>query len=298
MRYQFIKEQQGQFPVVALCRVLQVSVSGYFAWRRRTPSRRSREETRLLVQIRVVHQQSDRSYGSPRMHRELVAQGTRCSRKRVERIMSKYQVRAEPARRFVVTTDSAHALPVASNVLGREFAAGSANARWCCDITYVWTGEGWLYLAVVLDLFSRRIVGWQTSASLDRSVVVEALEGALSSRRPTAGLVCHSDRGSQYVSGDYQALLQEAGIVCSMSRRGNCWDNAPVESFFASLKRELVHRHQFATRTAACQALFSWIEIWYNRRRRHSALGYLSPEHFERQNVGQNVLANALPTAA
>ena len=285
MRYQFIKEQQGQFSIAALCRALQVSVSGYFAGLRRKPSRRSREETKLLVQIRAIHQQSDKSYGSPRIHQELVAQGTRCSKKRVERIMRKYDVRAEPVRRFVIPTDSLHALPVADNVLAGNFAAEAANARWCCDITYVWTREGWLYLAVVLDLFSRRIVGWTSSASLDRSLVVEALEGALSLRRPDAGLLCHSDRGSQYASADYQTLLQNAGIVCSMSRKGNCWDNAPVESFFASLKRELVHRYHFATRNAARQALFSWIEIWYNRKRRHSALGYLSPEQFERNNT-------------
>ncbi len=290
MRYQFIQRLKGQFPVVALCRALQVSQSGYFAWIGRSPSRRSQEETYLLVQVRAVHQQSDKSYGSPRVHRDLVAQGIACSRKRVERVMRKYEVRAEPARRFVATTDSAHALPVAPNVLGRDFAAESANARWCCDITYVWTREGWLYLSVVLDLFSRKVVGWTTSASLDRSLVVEALKGALAFRRPAPGLLCHSDRGSQYASGEYQALLSAQGIVCSMSRKGNCWDNAPVESFFASLKRELAQRYQFATRDAARQALFAWIEIWYNRRRRHSALGYLSPEEFER--------TNALPMAA
>ena len=285
MRYRFIKEQHGRFPVAALCRALQVSPSGYFAWIRRAPSRRSREETKLLVHIRAAHQQSDQSYGSPRVHRELAVQGIACSRKRVERIMRKYQVRAEPARRFAATTDSAHALPVASNVLGRDFAAEAANARWCCDITYVWTREGWLYLSVVLDLFSRKIVGWKTGTSLDRALVIEALEGALSHRRPAPGLLCHSDRGSQYASGEYQTLLSAQGIVCSMSRRGNCWDNAVVESFFASLKRELVYRQQFATREAARQALFCWIETWYNRRRRHSALGYLSPEEFERNNA-------------
>ncbi len=263
MRYQFIQSLTGQFSVTALCRALQVSVSGYFAWlgRTRSPSRRSQEETKLLILIRSVHQQSDRTYRSPRVHRELVAQGTLCSRKRVERIMGKYQVRAEPVRRLVVTTDSAHALPVAPDVLGRGFAAESANAGWCCDITYVWTREGWLYLAVVLDLFSRKIVGWKTGTSLDRALVIEALKGALVLRRPAPGLLCHSDRGSQYASGEYQGLLSAQGIVCSMSRKGNCWDNAPVESFFASLKRELVQRYAFATQDAAQQALFGWIEI-------------------------------------
>jgi transposase InsO family protein len=294
VRYQFIKEQHGRFPVAVLCRALQVSQSGYFAWLRRTPSRRSREETHLLVQIRAVYQQSDKSYGSPRIQRDLAAQGVVCSRKRVERIMRKYQVRVEPARRFVTTTDSAHALPVAPNLLDRQFGAESANQRWCADITYVWTGEGWLYLSVVLDLFSRRIVGWATATSLDRALVIEALKGALLQRRPDAQLLCHSDRGFQYASLEYQALLGRSGIACSMSRRGNCWDNAPVESFFASLKREMVHRYQFATRPEARQALFSWIEIWYNRKRRHSALGYLSPQEFEqRQNAGQGVLPMA-----
>jgi putative transposase len=248
VRYQFIQEQEGRFSVAALCRALQVCQSGYFAWRSRSPSRRSQQEVQLLVQIRAVHQQSDRSYGSVRVHRELQAQGIGCSKKRVERIMRKFGVRAEPARRFVRTTDSAHALPVAHNLLARDFTAEAANARWCCDITYLWTSEGWLYLSVVLDLFSRRIVGWSTAASLERSLVVRALEGALSQRRPGAGLICHSDRGSQYASQEYQALLAEAGIVCSMSRRGNCWDNAVVESFFGTLKVELVYRCRFATR--------------------------------------------------
>ena len=293
MRYQFIKgikEQQGRFSVSALCRALQVSVSGYFAWLRRPASGRSQQETRLLVQIRAVHRQSDRSYGSRRVHQELVAQGIGCSRKRVERIMSKYGLRAQTARRFVRTTDSKHSLPVAPNLLDRHFDVEAANRRWCADITYVWTGEGWLYLSVVLDLFSRRIVGWSTRASLDRALVIEALKGALSFRRPAAGLLCHSDRGCQYASGDYQAVLSQAAITCSMSRRGNCWDNAPVESFFGTLKRELVHRYAFATREAARQALFSWIEVWYKRKRRHSALGYVSPEEFETNN--------ALPMAA
>jgi transposase InsO family protein len=262
VRYQFIQEQHGRFSVAALCRALQVSASGYFAWRGRDSRPRSREETNLLVQIRSVHQHSDQSYGSPRVHRELVAQGMACSRKRVERIMRKYEVRVEPVRRFVTTTDSAHALPVAPNLLDRQFDVEAANRRWCADITYVWTGEGWLYLSVVLDLFSRRIVGWSTRAFLDRALVIEALKGALSFRRPAAGLLCHSDRGCQYARGDYQAVLSQAGITCSMSRRGNCWDNAVVESFFGTLKRELVHRSAFATREAARQALFSWIEVW------------------------------------
>jgi putative transposase len=187
-----------------------------------------------------------------------------------------------------VTTDSAHALPIAENLLGQNFGAQEPDTRWSGDITYIWTGEGWLYLAVVLDLFSRRVVGWGMQANLECTLVQGALEMALAARRPSAGLLCHSDRGSQYASGQYQATLASAGIVCSMSRKGNCYDNAPVESFFASLKRELVHRSSFATREAARTAVFRWIEIWYNRKRRHSALGYISPEAFERQQQQSN----------
>jgi len=192
-------------------------------------------------------------------------------------------LRAVVAPRFRVTTDSKHALPIAENRLDRDFAAPAANRKWAGDITYLWTGEGWLYLAVVLDLFSRRVVGWSMQATLDRSLVLEALESALGHRRPEAGLIHHSDRGSQYASADFQAALEAAGIVCSMSRRGNCYDNAAVESFFGTLKQELVRRQRFATREVARQAAFEYIEVWYNRQRRHSSLGYLSPAEFERQ---------------
>ena len=217
------------------------------------------------------------------MHKELREKGIGCSRNRLVRIMSKYEITACPLRRFTVTTDSDPDLPIAKNLLERQFTADAPNRKWTADITYVWTSEGWLYLAVVLDLFSRRIVGWAMSHTLERSVVLSALEMAITSRKPTAGLLCHSDRGSQYASGDYQEALKKAGAVCSMSRKGNCWDNAPTESFFASLKRELVYRTTFATREEARGALFEWIAVWYNRKRRHSAVGYLSPEQFEQQ---------------
>ncbi len=199
-------------------------------------------------------------------------------------------LKAVAPRRFVVTTDSNHSLPVADNVLERQFTSDMPNTRWTADITYVWTGEGWLYLSVVLDLFSRRIVGWAMGATLESSLVLSALEMALRSRQPAAGLLCHSDRGSQYASTQYQQLLKETGIVCSMSRRGNCFDNAPTESFFSSLKRECVYRHRFATREEARTLLFAWIEVWYNRKRRHSALGYLSPDAFEKQYPKQQPL--------
>jgi putative transposase len=207
--------------------------------------------------------------------------------------MRKYQITARPLRRSVKTTDSTHSHPVASNLLEREFSVEQPNTRWSADITYLWTGEGWLYLAVVLDLYSRRVVGWSLQETLDRSLVLSALKSALLQRNPGAGLICHSDRGSQYASGDYRDLLSSAGAVCSMSRKGNCYDNAPVESFFASLKRELIHRRSFATQQEARSAVFEWITVWYNRKRRHSSLGYLSPEQFEQQSLSQEPMRRA-----
>jgi putative transposase len=193
-------------------------------------------------------------------------------------------LRATMPKRWITTTDSKHAFPVADNILAREFGCETPNAKWSADISYIWTRQGWLYLAVILDLFSRRIVGWATSQTIDRALVLSALKQAQRQRKPSAGLVCHSDRGSQYASHDYQRALTNAGIVCSMSRKGNCWDNAPTESFFATIKKELIHRCQFANRADAHKAIFAWIEIWYNRKRKHSALGYLSPEAFERKH--------------
>jgi putative transposase len=178
-------------------------------------------------------------------------------------------------------------LPVAENVLDREFSCATPNAKWSCDITYIWTSEGWLYLAVILDLFSRRVVGWAMDKTIDRSLVLSALSMAQQQRKPQEGLVCHSDRGSQYASGDYQKQLRQAGLVCSMSRKGNCWDNAPMESFFATIKKELVHRRKFLTRQDARTTIFGWIEGWYNRKRRHSSLGYVSPQEYERQHNRQ-----------
>ena len=209
--------------------------------------------------------------------------GIACSQKRIARLMRLAQIRAVLPKRFVVTTQCDPRLPVAENLLDRMFGAEKPDTRWTADITYIWTGQGWLYLAVILDLFSRRIVGWAMRQTLDRSLVSRRLDMAIAGRNPDPDLLCHSDRGSQYASGDYQKRLEEAGIVCSMSRRGNCWDNAPTESFFASLKKELVYRTRFETREQARSAIFAWIEVWYNRKRRHSTLGYLSPEAFERQ---------------
>lgn len=283
MRYQFIKEHQEQFSLCALCRVMGVCRSGFYAWRKREKSARQLQNESLTEQIQAAHEESDTTYGSPRIYAELKAAGIACSQKRIARLMRLAQIRAVLPKRFVVTTQCDPRLPVAENLLDRMFGAEKPDTRWTADITYIWTGQGWLYLAVILDLFSRRIVGWAMRQTLDRSLVLSALEMAIAGRNPHKDLICHSDRGSQYASGEYQQRLEEAGIVCSMSRRGNCWDNAPTESFFASLKKELVYRTRFETIEQARAAIFAWIEVWYNRKRRHSTLGYLSPEAFERQ---------------
>ena len=275
---------------------MRVSISGYHAWLRRIDgpeSSRSKEENQLLIRIKTAHSESQGTYGSPRIFRDLREEGMKISRKRIERIMREHGISARPLRRFKVTTDSNHQLPVAENLLDQNFEVEAPNTRWSGDITYLWTGQGWLYLAVILDLWSRRVVGWSMQVNLERALVLEALDAALRQRRPkeNSGLICHSDRGSQYASGDYQRVLSDNGITCSMSRKGNCYDNAPVESFFASLKRELVYRRRFATREEARTAVFAWIEGWYNRKRRHSALGYLSPEQFEKQQQTQPMAA-------
>lgn len=260
---------------------MDVSRSGYHAWCGRSPSRRSLEEQELLVSIKDAYEQSNKTYGSPTIHAELRSGGIRCSVNRVARIMRKHDIRSEVQKRFVTTTDSKHKMSVAENLLQQNFCAEEINTKWTGDITYIPTREGWLYLAIILDLWSRRAIGWSMKANMDRSIVIDALNNALLDRRPSAGLICHSDRGSQYASDDYQAVLKRANAECSMSGKGNCYDNAPAESFFASLKRELVDRTQFATRDEARTAIFQWIAAWYNRRRRHSYLGYLSPEEFE-----------------
>jgi len=286
MKYQFIQTHRPQFPLGVLLRVLEVSSSAYYAWRQRPPSQRAQRDQELLVQVRTIFQMSKGCYGSPRIHQELQAQGIRCSAKRVARLMQAHHLMAQVPRRFVVTTDSKHALPVAINRLNQQYqveTVPTVNRIWAGDITYVPTAEGWLYVAVMLDLKSRKVVGWSMDSTLEQSLVSRALEMAVEQRQPPPGLLHHSDRGSQYASHRYQAQLQRQGIVCSMSRKGNCWDNAPVESFFATLKKELVHRQRYGTRDEAKASLFHYIEVFYNRQRRHSALGYLSPEAYERR---------------
>lgn len=285
MRYPFIEEHRGQFSVTSMCRVLEVSTSGYYSWRHRKESRRSLNNRKLLVEIKAIHAESDETYGSPRIYRELRSRSVQCSENRVARLMRLHNVRPKQVRRFKATTDSRHNLPVAENHLDRQFVPEAPNATWAADITYIWTQEGWLYLAIVMDLYSRRIIGWSMHPCPKRALVTGALKMALKSRHVGDGLLCHSDRGSQYASGDYQALLAEAAILSSMSRKGNCWDNAPVESFFATLKRERVHHRRYETRAEARADLFQYIEVWYNRKRRHSSLEYLSPVEYEQQRI-------------
>jgi len=279
--FRFIEEHKGQWPVRLLCKTLEVSPAGYYAWRQRPRSARQQRQDALLVEMRAIHAEVKARYGSPRLHAELVARGHACCVNTVARLMRGHGIAAKTAKKFRRTTDSNHDLPVADNLLGRQFNPSGANEAWVADITYIATREGWLYLAAVEDLYSRRVVGWAMAEHLGSRLVVDALELAVQRRLPGEGLLAHSDRGSQYASAHYQRLLARHGITCSMSRRADCWDNAPMESLFASLKKELVHGADFATRAEARAALFEYIEVFYNGQRRHSALGYVSPAEYE-----------------
>jgi putative transposase len=271
-----------EFTVRDCCRVLKVSLSGYYRWRTQPTGKRERAEIELVAQIRAVHEESHRTYGSPRVQRELQHQGVTRNRKTIARLMAKHQIRSKVKRAFRVrTTDSNHDHPIAQNLLDRNFKVEALDAVWLCDITYIPTGEGWLYLAGVMDLCSRRIVGWSMQEHLRVGLVLDALEMARVRRAPAPGLMVHSDRGVQYACAEHRALVDQIGAVPSMSRRGDCHDNAPKESFWATLKNELVHHEQFATRKEARAAIFDYIEAFYNRTRLHSSLGYVSPEQFE-----------------
>jgi putative transposase len=283
VRFAFIVAEKAAFPVRLLCRTLQVSRAGFYAWHTRPPAPRTQADERLGLEIAAIHAESRQRYGSPRVHAELADRGCRTSRKRVARLMRGRGLAARRRRRFRVTTHSRHPFPIAPNVLARQFERAGPDQAWVTDITYIPTGEGWLYLAVIVDLCSRFSVGWAMSERVTDDLTLDALGMALARRRPAAGLLHHSDRGSQYASGDYQRLLAQHGIVCSMSRRGDCWDNAVAESFFATVKVELVHDAAWATRASARTELFDYLELFYNGQRRHSALGYLSPRAFERR---------------
>ena len=291
MKYAAIRAYRAQFSVALMCRALGVSRSGFYAAHKRAASARAQRDEELRRQVRVIHQASRRTYGSPRVHAELRARGERCGRKRVARLMRQDGLRVKGHRRArPQTTDSRHPHRVAENVLARRFSVTeieATNRVWAGDITYVPTREGWLYLAVILDLASRRVVGWSMKRTLDASLAIAALQMALEARCPGDGLLHHSDRGAQYAALDYQAVLARHQIIASMSRRANCYDNAVAESFFATLEWELIERCDWRTRDEARGAIFEYIECWYNRQRRHSSLDYLSPMEYEQKLLSQ-----------
>ncbi|MDH4338566.1 MAG: IS3 family transposase [Candidatus Krumholzibacteria bacterium] len=278
-----MEAQRARHGVGQMCRVMGMGRSTFYAWRTRVPSRRSVEDVMLTREIRLIHQESDRTYGSPRMWLELRARGHRAGRSRVERLMRRAGLVAKHERKWKPSLRSEPAARVAPNIVERRFEVGVLNAVWAGDITYVWTLQGWLFLAIVLDLGSRRVVGWATSGRVTKELVIEAFRNALEKRLPQTGVVHHSDRGSQYGSNEFQMMLRRHGIVSSMSGRGNCYDNAVVESFFATMKRERVSGRRYATREEARRDLFDYIEVFYNRKRRHSSLGGISPAEFEEQ---------------
>ena len=281
MKFDAIEAEKANYPIALMCRVLEVSRAGYYASQRRPESGRTEANRQLTAKIQEVHEASRRTYGSPRIHAELRARGHRVGRHRVARLMRKEGLIARRKRRFRVTTQSNHSQPIAHNVLARNFDVPHLDRVWAGDITYLPTAEGWLYLAVLLDLCSKAVVGWAMSEELDTRVALAALRMALERRRPPSGLVHHSDRGVQYASESYRAVLLASGLVPSMSRKANCWDNAPAESFFGSLKVELVGDRVFPSRAAARIEVFDYVEVFYNRTRRHSSLGYVSPMVFE-----------------
>ncbi|MEP6891308.1 MAG: IS3 family transposase [Nitrospirota bacterium] len=281
MRYRAIQEHDRRDPIRLMCRALAVSAAGYYAGRARSESPRAVSARTVRSAIRVIHRASRETYGSPSLWDALVKQGHRIGEHRVARLMRQDGIRAKTVKKWRATTQSNHRLPVAQNPLNRQFMVEAPNRVWAGDLTYVWTMEGWLYLAVLLDLYSRRVLGWAMGHRLTVDLAEQALTMALVTRRPEAGLLHHSDRGSQYAASRYQLLLDAQGLVPSMSRKGNCWDNAGVESFFGTLKRELVHHRHYATRDDAIRDSFEYIEVFYNRQRCHSTLGDHSPAEYE-----------------
>lgn len=285
MRFRFIDQAKKEFPAYRLCHLMGVSQSGYFAWKARPASRRQHDDMVMLTHIRSAYFLSNETYGSPRMTRELQDQGFTVGRRRIARLMRENGLHARHKKRFRKTTDSHHAFPVAPNIIAQDFATTGPNQKWGADISYIWTREGWLYLALVIDLFARRVVGWAISDRLHRQLALRALEKAITMRRPPKGLIHHSDRGSQYCALDYQGMLKTNGVIISMSGKGNCYDNAMVETFFKTLKSELIWRTVFQTRHDAEVAIAHYIDGFYNPARRHSALDYLSPIQFEQNAI-------------
>jgi len=286
MKYRFIDRERQWFGVETLCSALGVGRGGFWAWRRRLPSARMLGDSLLLADVQRIYGDGRGNYGSPRIHDALSKEGTKCGKKRVERLMRDNDIKAKHTRKFKpLGTDSAHQMPVAKNLLDRKFEQSQPNQAWLTDTTYIWTSEGWLYLAVMLDLFSRRVVGWAMGAQNDTSLVLRALHMAVQQRSPPKGVLHHSDRGSTYASGEYQAALRQYGMTCSMSRKGNCWDNAPMESWFHTLKVELVHGRKFATHREAESAIFEYMEVFYNRKRICMTIGGFAPAQYEEQQL-------------
>ena len=285
MRFRFIHAEKANYPVRVMCRVLKVSTSGYYASLERKPSARQLEDERLKVHIGAIHDRSRGTYGRERVGRQLLREAVEVGKQRIARLMREMGLQGLPRKRFRRTTDSNHLRPVAPNVLDRKFEAERPNQSWTTDITFIWTREGWLYLAAILELFSRRVVGWAMQPHMRTELALEALHMALGRCVPDGGLVHHSDRGVQYAASSYQAALDENNIVCSMSRKGDCWDNAVSESFFGTLKTELINRQSWSTRREAKDAIVDYIEGFYNPHRLHSSLGYVSPIEFERMHT-------------
>ena len=281
MKYCFIRENRGEFRVEKMCRVLSVSPAGYYSWFQRPVPCRKLENERLLFEIRMVYENSRKTYGSPRVAAGLKQKGFTCSRNRVAKLMKENGIKAVGKRKYKVTTDSKHKLPVAPNLLEEKTEVTGPDQVWVSDITYIPTAQGWLYLASVMDLYSRRVVGWAMADHMRKELVMDALFQAINRRLPAVGLIHHSDRGSQYASRDHRKLLENHGMLCSMSGKGNCYDNAYAESFFGSLKSELIYRLKFRTRREAKSAIFDYIEVFYNRQRIHTSLGFRSPADFE-----------------
>lgn len=288
MSFALIDAKRADVPVATACTVLGVSESGFYAWKNRRASPRQQRDMILLAHIRAEFSTSNETYGSPRMHAELKESGLAIGRHRVARLMRENGLQARQKTRFKKTTDSDHGGPVAPNILDQDFSTDGSDQKWGVDISYVWTAEGWLYLAIVLDLFSRRIVGWSVSDRMKRGLAMDALQHAIDLRKPLPGLIHHSDRGSQYCSADYRRLVRSHGFIASMSGRGNCYDNAMVETVFKTIKSELIWRTAFATRDQASKAIGQYIEGFYNPRRRHSSLGYVSPAAFETAHRTRN----------
>ena len=287
MRFEFIHAEKANYPIRILCRVLQVSSSGYYRWRHAEPSERSNQDQRLNVEIRAIHSESRGTYGSPRVHAELQAKGFEIGRNRVARIMAEEGITGRRLPRFCKTTDSNHDHPIAPNLVERNFNPLAPNQLWAADITYIPTSSGWAYLAVVLDLFSRRVIGWAVADHMRSELVLEALDRALGTRDVGEQLVHHSDRGSQYASTQHRQELERRGISCSMSAKGCCYDNAVAESFFATLKKELVYRTNWIDYNEARMSIVEYIQVFYNCRRRHSTLGYVSPNEFEANHASK-----------